>query len=706
MNKISIIIPVYNTEEYLKDCITSVLKQTYQNLEVILVNDGSNESCTAYLKSLLKLDDRLHLYEIDKRVGTGAARNFGIEKSTGDFLYFLDSDDYLPEKTLEILVNNIKDHKLIRGRIKKTNFSKSIAIILEGLFKVKLYSDKKYNLLKNKSVLNTLIRKDFVLNEKLNFSEKNKIYSDLKFIVPAFQKAEVVPYLKEAIYFKRNRNDPVLNPSLIQLDKEYRIKDFITMYNHLKDEYEDVEVNNYLDVQFLNFYRKTIVTYFKENNGVDQFFDDLSSSVEKMEQNVLNRYGVILRREIKTILKGDKRKYKKMNSLHQLLRDIKDGLKTRRKFFVLLYRRVFMRLPIKENVVFFESFLGKSYSDSPKYIYEYLLNNNLGYKCVWSVRETKDIPGNPIQVKRFSLRYFYYLARAKYWVSNIRLPKSLNKREGNVYLQTWHGTPLKTLVLDQKDIFSADPKYKENFYIQSRRWDYLSSPNQYSSDIFRRAFKFEKEMLEFGYPRNDILYQKNNDSNIKEMKEKLQIPLNKKVILYAPTWRDDEFFSRGNYKFTLRLELDKMQENLSDDYIILLRTHYHIANRLDVSDYQGFVYDFSVYDDIAELYLVSDILITDYSSVFFDYAHLKRPILFYTYDIEKYRDQLRGFYFDMEQEVPGPLLMTTDEVVNAVENINEVSKKYSDKYENFYNKYCLWDDGQASEKTVKAVFHN
>nr|WP_249226037.1 CDP-glycerol glycerophosphotransferase family protein [Oceanobacillus jordanicus] len=365
-----------------------------------------------------------------------------------------------------------------------------------------------------------------------------------------------------------------------------------------------------------------------------------------------------------------------------------------------------MRLPIKENVVFFESFLGKSYSDSPKYIYEYLLNNNLGYKCVWSVRETKDIPGNPIQVKRFSLRYFYYLARAKYWVSNIRLPKSLNKREGNVYLQTWHGTPLKTLVLDQKDIFSADPKYKENFYIQSRRWDYLSSPNQYSSDIFRRAFKFEKEMLEFGYPRNDILYQKNNDSNIKEMKEKLQIPLNKKVILYAPTWRDDEFFSRGNYKFTLRLELDKMQENLSDDYIILLRTHYHIANRLDVSDYQGFVYDFSVYDDIAELYLVSDILITDYSSVFFDYAHLKRPILFYTYDIEKYRDQLRGFYFDMEQEVPGPLLMTTDEVVNAVENINEVSKKYSDKYENFYNKYCLWDDGQASEKTVKAVFHN
>src|SRR5699024_4673292 len=152
-------------------------------------------------------------------------------------------------------------------------------------------------------------------------------------------------------------------------------------------------------------------------------------------------------------------------------------------------------------------------------------------------------PGNPIQVKRFSLRYFYYLARAKYWVSNIRLPKYLDKRDGNIYLQTWHGTPLKTLVLDQKDIHSADPNYKRNFFNQSRRWDYLSSPNQYSSDIFRRAFRFDGKMLEFGYPRNDILYNENNAQSIQRLKEKMEIPTEKKVILYAPTWRDDEFYS-------------------------------------------------------------------------------------------------------------------------------------------------------------------
>src|SRR5699024_9544165 len=116
------------------------------------------------------------------------------------------------------------------------------------------------------------------------------------------------------------------------------------------------------------------------------------------------------------------------------------------------------------------------------------------------------------------------------------------------------------------------------------------------------------------------------------LKRKLNLPLDKKVLLYAPTWRDDEFYSKGNYRFTLQLDLQKMQDELGDEYIILLRMHYVIASQLDIFEFKGFAYDYSDYDDINELYLVSDVLITDYSSVFFDYANLKRPILFYTYD--------------------------------------------------------------------------
>lgn len=704
MGKVSIIVPVYNTEEYIETCVNSLINQTFKNIEIILVNDNSKADCSRLLEKMAKKDNRIKLYHFDKRKGVGAARNFGIRHATGEFIYFLDSDDYLPEQTLQILVENIKDSPLISGRVKKTNFSTGMAIILDGLFKIKTYTDNKFKLIKNTYATNFLIRKDYILEKQLSFSEDVDIYSDLSFIIPALVYTERVPYIEEAVYFKRKRNDPISNPSLIQYDESVKIHDFLYMYNVLKEKYHDDKVNEFLDIHLLNFYRKTIVSYFKNNSNIENcLYDKLVKAFQKINNEILNRYDWILNKEIDALLKGIEQ-YKKVNKRHHFLRDVRNGLKSKKKFYIFLYKRLFTKLKMDNNLVFFESFLGKSYSDNPKYIYEYMIKNDMKYKYVWSLNEKKDIPGSPIQVKRFSLRYFYYLAKAKYWVSNSRLPKYLNKREGNIYLQTWHGTPLKKLVFDMGDVHSADPNYKKNFYKQSRRWDYLSSPNQYSSEIFRRAFKYKKEMLEYGYPRNDILYQKNNKEDIMELKRKLNLPLDKKIILYAPTWRDDEFIARGKYSFTLQLDLQKVQEQLGDEYIVLLRMHYFISSVLDISDFKGFAYDFSSYNDIAELYLISDILITDYSSVFFDYAHLKRPVLFYTYDLEKYRDHLRGFYIDIEEEVPGPLVKNTDEIIDKIRNIKDVQAEYEQKYNVFYDRFCKWDDGNASQKTVERVF--
>lgn len=157
-----------------------------------------------------------------------------------------------------------------------------------------------------------------------------------------------------------------------------------------------------------------------------------------------------------------------------------------------------------------------------------MFEHRYNFKFVWVYSSKKlMIPGNPKQVKRFSLKYFYYLARAKYWVSNSRMPKTLIKPKGNVYLQTWHGTPLKTLVFDMKEVYSANPNYKKDFYYQSRRWDYLISPNEYSSTIFKRAFMFNKKLLEYGYPRNDLLYNAGLE-DIKKIKQNLNLPEDKK----------------------------------------------------------------------------------------------------------------------------------------------------------------------------------
>jgi CDP-glycerol glycerophosphotransferase len=208
-------------------------------------------------------------------------------------------------------------------------------------------------------------------------------------------------------------------------------------------------------------------------------------------------------------------------------------------------------------------------------------------------------------------------------------------------------------------------------------------------------------MLEIGYPRNDVLFEKNNKDDIRLLKKKLGLPENKKIILYAPTWRDNDYYGKGNYKFQLKLDFDRLREELSDDYIIIVKYHYLVSSEIDWSPYEGFVYDFGRTDDISELYLVSDMMITDYSSVMFDYSLLNRPMFFYCYDLAEYRDTLRGFYFDFEAEAPGPISENTEALINDIKNYN--SEDYAEKYAAYHEKFNAVDDGHASEQIVQLI---
>jgi CDP-glycerol glycerophosphotransferase (TagB/SpsB family) len=374
-----------------------------------------------------------------------------------------------------------------------------------------------------------------------------------------------------------------------------------------------------------------------------------------------------------------------------------------------LYKKVFTlvgMLPADNKLVMFESFLGKQFSCNPRAIYEYLQTNHPEYKLVWSVdkRYADDFKRKNLPyIERFSVKWLFHMARARYWVSNSRLPLWIPKPAHTIYLQTWHGTPLKKLAMDMEEVHMPGTNtetYKNNFYKESRNWDYLISPNRYSTEIFKRAFQFDKEMIESGYPRNDYLLQFNNEESIMQVKRRLKLPLDKKIVLYAPTWRDNEFYGKGRYKFDIKLDMEKMQEELGEEYIIILRMHYLISENLDLTKLKGFAYNFSHHEDIRELYLISDQLITDYSSVFFDYANLKRPMIFFAYDIASYRDQLRGFYFDFEKEAPGPIVKTTDQVIEQIRHLENQPLNYQD----FHQTFCYLEEGISSERVVKAVF--
>ena len=207
----------------------------------------------------------------------------------------------------------------------------------------------------------------------------------------------------------------------------------------------------------------------------------------------------------------------------------------------------------------------------------------------------------------------------------------------------------------------------------------------------------EKIIIEKGYPRNDKLINYNNN-DIEKIKKDLHIPTDKKVILYAPTFRDDEHTSGVGYTYKLNIDFDLLQKELKD-YIILFRAHYFIANSFEFDKYKDFIYNVSKYDDINDLYIISDLLITDYSSVFFDYAILERPIIFYMYDYDNYKNNLRDFYIDLK-ELPGPIVK--DEK-NLVTSIKEKNNKYKNMYSSFNKKFNPYEDGKSAERVVKEI---
>ncbi|MCG1028149.1 CDP-glycerol glycerophosphotransferase family protein [Virgibacillus halodenitrificans] len=368
-------------------------------------------------------------------------------------------------------------------------------------------------------------------------------------------------------------------------------------------------------------------------------------------------------------------------------------------------------MPTKKKLIIFESFHGKQYSDSPRAIYEYMKSNYPEYKMYWSAdRRHMELfmDKNVNEIRRFSVKWLILMARAEFWITNSRLPLWIPKPKHTTYLQTWHGTPLKRLAADMEEVHmpGTDTKrYKENFLKEAKKWDYLISPNKYSTEIFSRAFGFDKKVVESGYPRNDYLINENNKETIHQIKTKVNLPLDKKVILYAPTWRDNQFYGKGRYKFDLQMDLSKMKKELGEDYVIVLRLHYLVAENLDLTGFEKFVYDFSYHEDIRDLYLISDLLITDYSSVFFDYANLKKPMIFFVYDIEEYRDNLRGFYFDFENKAPGPLVKTTEEILEEIRKTEITNYTCSRNLNEFYNTFCYLEDGCASERVVKEVIN-
>jgi CDP-glycerol glycerophosphotransferase (TagB/SpsB family) len=350
--------------------------------------------------------------------------------------------------------------------------------------------------------------------------------------------------------------------------------------------------------------------------------------------------------------------------------------------------------------VVYNTFAGRYY-DSPRALYEALADRP-GLTHTWLADPTgrHRIPPGLDQVPYGTPAGLAALEQADVVISNDHLDLDWDKRPEAVYLQAWHGTPLKRI---HHDVLWAPPGRLPRLDRDVARWDYLLSPNPVSTERMRRAFGFGGEVLETGLPRNDALSDDRGDKIRAAVRAELGIPDGVTAVLWTPTWRDDLVFGGGpGPDFGLPLDPAEFSARFGADHVLLLRLHSLVTGRPELAD--GPVRDVSGWSDVRDLYLAADVMVTDYSSTMFDFAVTGKPLIFFAYDLDDYRDRVRGFYFDLAPVAPGPLLRTGAEVLDAIAGLDAVSAGYADRYAAFRRAFCPLDDGHATARVLDRLF--
>ncbi len=337
------------------------------------------------------------------------------------------------------------------------------------------------------------------------------------------------------------------------------------------------------------------------------------------------------------------------------------------------------------NLILFNSFGGKKYDDSPKKIFEAMSCDERcsDFKYVWAFHEPEkmDVKGAK-KIKTDNLNYFITALKAGIWVTNSGIERGLNfKKKDTFCINTGHGSPLKTMGSGKiKREHRFEIKYEYNV-------DLMSAQSRFDIDIFSKCYNLPAEkFILSGLPRNDVL-SKQTEEIKRKMKEKLEIPHNKKVILYAPTFREFYRDKKNNCILTAPVNFNKWKEKLGENYYLLFRAHYEISNSINKAIDLSFMRDVSSYHCLNDLMIASDMLVSDYSSIFMDYSILERPMLCFAYDLKEYSDR-RGLNIDLYEEFYHEIAETEDELINTIQNIEIEYDKYCERTINFKNKYA------------------
>ncbi|MFD5988670.1 CDP-glycerol glycerophosphotransferase family protein [Streptomyces cyaneofuscatus] len=372
-------------------------------------------------------------------------------------------------------------------------------------------------------------------------------------------------------------------------------------------------------------------------------------------------------------------------------------------------RRTTARLPLLDTVLY----AGGSGGDSPRAVHAELVRRGTETEHLWvtgtTPGRTTPVPPGARAVPVHSAAWYEALARSRRIVTDEQLPAWFERRPGQSVVQTWHGTPLGRFGTGLTDTLYADHQHLATLAHRSAQWSVLVSPSRFATPLLRRSLAYGGEVLEAGSPANDVLCAPDRDKAAEEIRRTLGVPEDHRVVLYAPTYRDHlahppsasrdapDRTAPGPYRWDPALDPHALARSLGPSHTVLVRRHPRVTG--GVQDGPG-VLDVSGHPGAAGLLLIADVLVTDYAGLMFDFALTGRPMLFHTYDLEHYRDTVRGFCLDFETRAPGPLLVTTDEVAQALHGLGAVAARHADAYESFRRDYCDLDDGGAAARVA------
>ena len=696
-NKVSIIIPMYNAEQYIEECLQSIFDQTYKNYEIIIVSDGSTDSSEKIVSDLVKKSNLINLKLLkQKNQGQGKARNYGLREASGEFVAFIDADDMIKPKFLEDLVNIItKDGSDIaicdwiylnpKNELFYQNKNSFMGYpILTGKDTLKVLESRVY------FTVNKIYRRKFLLENEIFYGE-GYIYEDVEFYVDSIINSSKISIIHNPYYLVRV-NPFSTTKTNYRTMKHY--EDFVKSVKATIKKMQKNNVHNYYVYRYFiertNVYANNRVPKKYRKGLVKEILEIVSSEVSNINfENIKirkrdrilfekvipnkNEYLFLLIFDVSKFI----RKRKKIMSIAKFIIKRKFSINEINRKIKMIYYKNQLKKPLLKDTTTFMGF-NNNYTGNSKALFDSTVNYEGKFFFISNNKSNHNF------VKPNTFKFYKLLARSQNIVLETWQPSWYVKRKGTTWVQLWHGSTIKKILFDsnEKEFVINNPRFKFEKFNSVKKWDFLISDSYYFKDMFVSGFLIDKKRIRaFGYPRVEYLHRNNDTEKIEKLKKQFGIPNDKKIVFYAPTWRDYSINIATTEDYFLEFD-SLINDKKLKNYFFIFKNHPFKDKKNFDSKFKENILILDEKVETQDLILVSDLLITDYSSILFDHLSLGKPILLYTKDFEIYTEY-RGLYNDVWDDLKSNACFSMEELIEKLRNektilnnINYLKEKY------------------------------